>query len=62
MKTELEALDIQIAAARTRYLKAVWVGATVAEEVELDRVDRLLEQRRRLTDPTPSDGLTWPQP
>jgi hypothetical protein len=60
--TELEDLDTQIAAARTRYLKAVWNAETVAEEMEAAHVDRLLEQRRRLTDPTPSDGLTWPQP
>jgi len=60
--TELEALDAQIAAARTRYLKAVWNGETAAEEVETARVDHLLEARRRLTDPSPSDGLTWPQP
>ena len=60
--TELEDLDAQIAAARTRYLKAVWNAETVAEEMEAAHVDRLLEQRRRLTDPTPSDGLTWPRP
>jgi len=59
--TELEDLDTQIAAARTRYLKAVWVGETKVEEKERKRADDLLEARRRLTNPTPSDGLTWPQ-
>ena len=60
--TELEDLDYQIAAARTRYLKAVWNGETKVEEKERKRADDLLEARRRLTNPTPSDGLTWPQP